>query len=284
MKKRKHIRSYSCDVKIDRSNSRELDPEYRNRRINNYRSHSRNNSRDLDFDGKPKSHPTHSRTSSRDEPINIKYIFNCIKPEGMLTLPPPVNSRKHSRNHSYDQIYSMPNNIKFDPDLNNKCIKNRKKSITTSIVPINTNLIDNDLRKQNSIGNEITENVSNLPTTMSHSRNNSKDLNKSNFLTALVDDATNNILRHRRTNSKDLNRLLATPSTSTNFVTASSDSITLPTTSQQHQPQHRHNLSQTEIEFPEEDSQYDNGSVSASDVLLHSNEHNDNQNQSNSAA
>lgn len=49
IKKRKHIRSNSCDVKIGRSNSREYDPEYRNRRGLGFqrRGHSRNNSHDL---------------------------------------------------------------------------------------------------------------------------------------------------------------------------------------------------------------------------------------------
>lgn len=49
IKKRKHIRSNSCDVKIGRSNSREYDPEYRNRRGFGFqrRGHSRNNSHDL---------------------------------------------------------------------------------------------------------------------------------------------------------------------------------------------------------------------------------------------
>lgn len=276
LKKRKHTRSYSCDVKIGRSNSREYDPESRNRRVNNQRSHSRNNSRDLVLEGRQKPQPTHSRTSSRDEPINVKYIFNCIKPEGMLGLPPPVKSRKHSRNHSYDQIYSMPNNIKFDHDLTKRFNKNCKKSVTSAAAPAASSVIENDLRKAAAGASGSSTNVVSANTS-SHSRNNSKDLNKPNFLSALVDDAANSILRHRRTNSKDLNRILATPSTSTNFVTASSESGPVPASSQQH----RRNISQTKIEFPEEESQ--DAAASASQVLLQPSDLNANQNQPNSS-
>lgn len=217
MKKRKHIRSASCDVKIGRSNSREYDAEYRSRRLLQNRSHSRTNSRDLDADGRPRRNQTHSRTNSRGEPINIKYILNCLKPDAatnqllmssahMMAQKAVAEHgaarvvRKHYRNHSYDQIYSMPNNIKIDQELHNKL--NRNRSLATA----STSVIQNDL-------NSAVAGCSNADrahsSNASHSRTNSKDLNKGGFISSLVDDAASNILRHRRTNSKDLNHMLS---------------------------------------------------------------------------
>lgn len=267
LNKRKHIRSNSCDVKIGRSNSREYDADYRNRRLQQNLTHSRNNSRDIDLDARLKRNPTHSRTNSRDEPINIKYILNCLKPD-LLGLPPPVrSSRRHSRNRSYDQIYNMPNNIKFDQELHNKFNKNRNKTTATGVA--SSSVIENDLAKNNEIDQKYVRSdgsgpssMMSMPTAVTHSRNNSKDLNKPSFLSSLVDDAAHSILRHRRTNSKDLNRIVnaqtsATPIPSTSATACDpSDSGS----SKQQQPplivvpQHRRNLSQTKIEFPEEDT------------------------------
>lgn len=145
-------------MKIGRSNSREYDPEYRNRRGFGFqrRGHSRNNSHDLDFDhrhrrdGRP---PTHSRTSSRDEPM--KYILSCLKPDAstsrllmssaqlMATAAAAEHGaaravRKHCRNHSYDQIYSMPHNIKIDQEFHNKLHRHRALAATAS-TPVTQN-------------------------------------------------------------------------------------------------------------------------------------------------
>lgn len=217
MKKRKHIRSASCDVKIGRSNSREYDAEYRTRRLLQNRSHSRTNSRDLDADGRHRRHQTHSRTNSRGEPINIKYILNCLKPDAatnqllmssahMMAQKAVAEHgaarvvRKHYRNHSYDQIYNKPNNIKIDQELHNKLNRNR------SLAAGSTSAVQNDL-------SGAVAGCSNADRAhgshVSHSRTNSKDLNKSGFISSLVDDAASNILRHRRTNSKDLNHMLS---------------------------------------------------------------------------
>lgn len=273
MKRRKHIRSNSCDVKIGRSNSREYDADYRNRRLHQNRSHSRTNSRDIDVDARLKRNPAHSRTNSRDEPINMKFILNCLKPE-LLGLPPPVrSSRKHSRNHSYDQIYNMPNNIKFDQELHNKFNKNRNKPPAVGGVTAAT-VIENDLVKSNAVDQKYVRRDSSGPSSMltastvaSHSRTNSKDLNKSSFLSSLVDDAAHSILRHRRTNSKDLNRIVnATaapiPSTSAGVCEPGASGCSKP-------PQHRRNLSQTNVEFPEEDTL--DVLTSAAQVLLQRN-------------
>lgn len=272
LKKRKHIRSNSCDVKIDRSNSREYDADYRNRRLHQNRSHSRTNSRDIDLEARFRRNPTHSRANSRDEPINIKYILNCLKPD-LLGLPPPVrSSRKHSRNHSYDQIYNMPNNIKFDQDLHNKFNKNRPGGVVGA-----STVIENDLVKNNAVDQKYVRSDGSGPSSMmgmssaaTHSRKNSKDLNKGSFLASLVDDAAHSILRHRRTNSKDLNRIVNTMTTAAAPVPSTSAGLCDPCSSkQQTTQQHRRNLSQTNVEFPEEDTL--DVLTSAAQVLLQRN-------------
>lgn len=268
MKKRKHIRSNSCDVKIGRSNSREYDSEYRNRRLFHPRSHSRNNSRDLEFDNRNRRQPTHSRTSSRDEPMNIKHILNYLKPDAstnrlllssaaMLAQAAAADHGtariirpKHNRNHSYDQIYSMPNNIKIDQEFHKKLIKNRAMAPPTS-----NSTIENDLNKEY-LDNKLGKNEMAASTVInigSHSRNSSKDLNKSDFLSSLVDDAAanNNVLRHRRTNSKELNRIFnPIPSTS-------SSGLPMLDASQLQQQFHRRNVSLSKNELPEEMSTAD---------------------------
>lgn len=300
IKKRKHIRSNSCDVKIGRSNSREYDPEYRNRRLFPKRGHARNYSHDLDFDNRHKRQPTHSRTGSRDEPMNIKYILNCLKPDAstnrllmssaalMATAAAAEHGaaravRKHCRNHSYDQIYSMPNNIKIDQELHNKFNRHRTLEATTS-----TPVIENDLSATGKTTNAnintnkeyldnrlVSKGDSGLPPPVpkkesvaggSHSRNNSKDLNKSSFLSSLVDDAAN-ILRHRRTNSKDLNRILNPMPSTSEAGALTNDPQQQPTQQHHHQQQqqqhhqqqqqsqyHKRNVSLPRNEFPEERS------------------------------
>lgn len=239
MKKRKHIRSASCDVKIGRSNSREYDAEYRSRRLLQNRSHSRTNSRDLDTDGRSRRNQTHSRTNSRGEPINIKYILNCLKPDAatnqilmssahMMAQKAVAEHgaarivRKHYRNHSYDQIYNMPNNIKIDQELHNKLNRNR------SLAAASTSVIQNDLGGASSSSNAsnlAAEGPININSNTSHSRNNSKDLNKSGFISSLVDDAASNILRHRRTNSKDFNRVVSGGGQATTSMTPPSGAV-----------------------------------------------------------
>lgn len=275
-------------MKIGRSNSREYDAEYRNRRLFQKRGHARNYSHDLDFDNnRHKRHPTHSRTSSRDEPMNIKYILNCLKPDAstnrllmssaalMATAAAaPRSVRKHSRNHSYDQIYNMPNNIKIDQELYNRFNKNRTSEATTS-----TPMIENDLAmaKSSNINANNKEyldskmlnkcDVGLPPKGNSHSRTNSKDLNKTSFLSSLVDDAAN-ILRHRRTNSKDLNRILnPIPSTSEAGAIDSQQQMATASTMTQSQ-YHKRNVSVPRNDLAEEHS------IDVAQVLLLGNNEN----------
>ncbi|XP_037957068.1 solute carrier organic anion transporter family member 5A1 isoform X2 [Teleopsis dalmanni] len=171
---KKHCRSSSCDVKMIRSfakdhntvvagyESGELSKLKNFKKIN---ALSRNNSTDLNSELRQKL--THSRTNSRDEAapstINIRYIQNQLKPQDddddddKLTTGCGHFVKKHSRNHSYDQIY-MPNNIRFDADF----FRGHKK---------NVNLLKNQVENKLKNSNE-TE-----PNSCGHSRNNSKDLN-----------------------------------------------------------------------------------------------------------
>lgn len=227
-KSKKHYRSSSCDVKIIRSNSREYDHDYKLKKhmINNNSTHSRNNSRDLnepDFRQKL----THSRNNSKDDHhnSNIKYILNYLNASNPRTSSSSA-AKKHSRNHSYDQIY-MPNNIKIDQELNKKFNKNfsRKNSKDYDVNMLKncnssaakSEYLDSKFlsRKNSKDYNSSEDNVvisgtaagivtSTVLLDTKHSRTNSKDLN---FLSAaLIEDPNGSVLRHRRTSSKDLNR------------------------------------------------------------------------------
>lgn len=208
-KSKKHFRSASCDVKMIRSfakdhNSASADAcessKFRN--LKKLQTHSRNNSSDLNTDFRHKL-VAQSNSCSRDDPI--RYIQNQLKPhedeeeEDELTAGCGHFVKKHSRNHSYDQIY-LPNNIRFDPEFFRGHHYHKK----------NVNLLKNvaaEAKLKNS--NECSESVVAALPSRSHSRNNSKDLNcsqnSSTAITPSTDPISLSILRHRRTNSKDLN-------------------------------------------------------------------------------
>lgn len=176
------IRSSSRDNDTSDNNTNNSN-KYKNTKF--IKSHSRNNSHDLASDFRQKL--THSRTNSRDDQnLNIKYILNHLKKDD-----DSHRAKKHSRNHSYDQIYT-PNNIRFDQDL-----FKLKKSV---------NLLKNlEAKVKNS--NETSDLKYNH-----HSRNNSKDLNAKEIKPLVeVPLSASSILRHRRTNSKDLNKMVVSP-------------------------------------------------------------------------
>lgn len=226
-KSKRHYRSSSCDVKIIRSNSRDYDAEGRQKKhivvapSNN--SHTRNNSRDFnesDFRTKL----THTRNNSKD--TNIKFILNYLN----ATNPRASASRKHSRNHSYDQIY-MPNNIKIDQELHKKFSKGRKNSsthdydvnvlqqpnATAAVAQLSSAKVEYMDGKFGAVARNNSKDCLDasgvdtiglvIDSIYHHSRSNSKDLN---YLKTM-DDTTGviNVLRHRRTSSKDLNRSVA---------------------------------------------------------------------------
>lgn len=177
--------------------------------------------------------------------------------------------RKHCRNHSYDQIYK-PNNIKIDQEFHNKLNKHRTVPSTNAAAAAaatSTSTIENDVIVAKPLSKEYLENrmlskneMTTQPTGL-HSRTNSKDLNKSSFLSSLVDDAAN-ILRHRRTNSKDLNRIL-------NPMPSTSEAGALTNESQATQF-HKRNVSLPRNDLPEERS-----ADVAQVLLLNNNENSD---------
>ncbi|KAI9586199.1 solute carrier organic anion transporter family member 4A1 [Glossina fuscipes] len=227
-KSKKHFRSASCDVKMIRSFAKDHNTNVANmdvgesskfRNLKKIHMHSRNNSSDLNAEFRTKL-LAQSNSISRDDPaLSIRYIQNQLKPqadeedEDELTTGCGHFVRKHSRNHSYDQIY-MPNNIRFDPEF----LRGHNKK--------NVNLLKNVVEGKQKNSNETTEAVS-----RGHSRNNSKDLNTkvslstagSNnaiaitptaalpVITTATPESTLSILRHRRTNSKELNHILNSP-------------------------------------------------------------------------
>lgn len=170
--------------------------KYKN--LKKFQAHTRNHSTDLHDNSQP-----------------IRYIQNQLRPQDCaeeedddeLTTGCGHFVKKHSRNHSYDQIY-MPNNIRFDADFlrHPHPHHNPKKNVN-----VLKNVVSDAGKLKNS--NEMEGGSS-----RGHSRNNSKDLNTKipsvtpvNLVSGqpvAVTDASStglSVLRHRRTNSKDLN-------------------------------------------------------------------------------
>ena len=245
-KSKKHFRSASCDVKMIRSFAKDHNSnpamdvcetsKFKN--LKKLHTHSRNNSSDLNSEFRHKL-VAHSNSCSRDDTnFSIRYIQNQLKPqedeedEDELTTGCGHFVRKHSRNHSYDQIY-MPNNIRFDPEFfrsHNNHHHHHANNLHHSNNKKNVNLLKNVVESKLKNSNETNE-----PGSRGHSRNNSKDLNikvsqtnpntNTNTVpttTTLTTETALSILRHRRTNSKDLNHTTtATTSGSTDHPIAS---------------------------------------------------------------
>ncbi|XP_016941807.3 solute carrier organic anion transporter family member 3A1 [Drosophila suzukii] len=213
-KSKKHFRSASCDVKMIKSFARDhnsssgpadaagqdasggASSKYKN--LKKFQAHTRNLSTDLNNPSQP-----------------IRYIQNQLRPQDCaeeddddeLTTGCGHFVKKHSRNHSYDQIY-MPNNIRFDADFlrHPHPHHNPKKNVN-----VLKNVVTDVGKLKNS--NEMEAGAAG---SRGHSRNNSKDLNTkissgtpvNNASGQVASDTSNtglSVLRHRRTNSKDLN-------------------------------------------------------------------------------
>ncbi|XP_062129503.1 solute carrier organic anion transporter family member 5A1 isoform X2 [Drosophila sulfurigaster albostrigata] len=237
-KSKKHFRSASCDVKMIRSFAKDHNvaggvatasaadaagDKYRN--LKKLQSHTRNHSTDLN--------PQDARHKTlRDDPtLPIRYIQNQLRPQDCaeeddddeLTTGCGHFVKKHSRNHSYDQIY-MPNNIRFDADfLRHPHHAHSHHSNPKKNVNLLKNVVSGDGKLKNSNEMEAAAAVAGGGSRC-HSRNNSKDLNSQLALTEPAATGLS-ILRHRRTNSKDLNySILPETSVATAAAAASSQS------------------------------------------------------------
>lgn len=243
-KSKKHFRSSSCDVKMIRSFAKDHNvttagsvaadaaagDKYRN--LKKLQSHTRNHSTDLN------PHDVRHKTLRDDPTLPIRYIQNQLRPQECaeeddddeLTTGCGHFVKKHSRNHSYDQIY-MPNNIRFDADF----LRHPHHSYNPKK---NVNLLKNvvcDASKVKNSNEQEAAVAAAAAGSRSHSRNNSKDLNRDQASLAAIEPAATgiSILRHRRTNSRELNYSMLPPDAVTN-VTA---------TVQQHPHQHARNIS-----------------------------------------
>lgn len=194
------------------SHSRDNDHDQKTKRPTAH--HSRNNSRDMEIEFRQKL--THTRNNSKDDPgSNIKFILNYLNTTGGKPNEASKASKKHSRNHSYDQIY-MPNNIKIDQELHNKFNKNlsRKNSREPDI-----NIIKNIKRNisKTAIGDDDSNSkFQPIPCT------NSKDLNIKVLLDEPSNSSGSSVLRHRRTGSRDLARVASSSSDSSKHIRNSS--------------------------------------------------------------
>ncbi|XP_030557469.1 solute carrier organic anion transporter family member 5A1 [Drosophila novamexicana] len=252
-KSKKHFRSASCDVKMIKSFAKDHNvassaadaagDKYRN--LKKLQSHTRNHSTDLN------PHDVRHKTLRDDPTLPIRYIQNQLRPQDCaeeddddeLTTGCGHFVKKHSRNHSYDQIY-MPNNIRFDADFlrhPHSHHSNPKKNVN-----VLKNVVSDASKVKNSNETEASSG------SRCHSRNNSKDLNSQ---AALAEPSSSglSILRHRRTSSKDLNYSVLASGTSNSTIEA-------PTTGaaqsralqQQQQQQHTRNLSHHKIQIDDD--------------------------------
>lgn len=236
-KSKKHFRSASCDVKMIRSFAKDHNvtvaggvvatgdgaagDKYRN--LKKLQSHTRNHSTDLN------PHDVRHKTLRDDPTLPIRYIQNQLRPQDCaeeddddeLTTGCGHFVKKHSRNHSYDQIY-MPNNIRFDADFlrhPHHHSHNPKKNVN-----LLKNVVSDASKVKNSNEQEAAAAAAIATGSRSHSRNNSKDLNRDQATLAANEPTASgiSILRHRRTNSRELNYSILPADAAANVATATS--------------------------------------------------------------
>ncbi|XP_055644980.1 solute carrier organic anion transporter family member 5A1 [Toxorhynchites rutilus septentrionalis] len=223
---RKHIRSNSCDIKIQRSNSttnRETDfHDWKLKRF--MRHHTRNNSRDLDQEHCCRQQQATSHLGrwialhNNEQPssTNIKYILNHLKNNnvdghGKLNYSNSCSGgnggpcggpkkKRHTRNYSYGQEFSfLPNNviIRLDNDIANKFLANNGGGTSSrkSSVSHDVNLLKNVSKLNNCAVGAVGGNK------------NMNDLNEE--LESKYAKGSSPSYGHSRNNSKDLNLLNA---------------------------------------------------------------------------
>lgn len=231
--KKSHIRSSSCDVKFMRDYDTCNDTKYL--KVPK-KCHSRTSSRDMEQEFRKRFSAgggQHNRNNS--DHLNIKCIINYLKSgpknNGMLHEEASGGSgsasssgsvrRGHSRNHSYDRIYSANNNEAFMPDyLDQQQQQQQPRNNEDHVISGGHDGVkDVNVRRGEELENknkflEIVAPAAiellvpaSFESKFTHSRNNSKDFNVrlQDEFAGLVGGTTAANLRHRRTNSKDLN-------------------------------------------------------------------------------
>lgn len=228
---RKHIRSNSCDIKIQRSNSAtNRESDFHDWKLKRFmRHHTRNNSRDLDQEHCCRQQQQLQQQQSggsqlgrwialhnNEQPTsNIKYILNHLKNnnvDGHSKLNYSnscsngagcggIKKKRHTRNYSYGQEFSfLPNNviIRLDNDIANKFLANNGGASTSrkSSFSHDVNLLKNVNKLNNcSTGVVIGGGVA----------KNTNDLNEE--LESKYAKGSSHSYGHSRNNSKDLNLL-----------------------------------------------------------------------------
>lgn len=216
-----HYRSSSCDVKMmsgDESKHKRAPPVCG--------GHSRNNSRDLCAAGQEfRNKLTHSRNNSSDRHnTNIKYILNYLNTPKLIVPAASLMgdvSKKHTRNHSYDQIY-MPQNIRIDQEFQrrfNKNVSRKNSSVSNADATVAA-------AAAAGAGSEPANGVHSTCT-------GSKDLNLMNIVLT-EDSAGKSVLRHRRTGSRDLNRMGVVPPEPESMAAAAAATATTSSQNQKH--------------------------------------------------
>lgn len=220
--KKSHIRSSSCDVKFmrdyDAGDSKYIKVPKK--------SHSRTSS-DMEQEFRRRFSSHQNRNNS--DHLNIKCIINYLKSGPKLNEETTTSDRAssagsrrgHSRNHSYDRIYTAISNGAFLPDyleerqamageeadVAQECEQHEKDvNVRWAAEMCNKNKFL-EMTTPAAAAIELLVPAS-FESKYTHSRNNSKDFNvKLDEFAGLggVGAAAAANLRHRRTNSKDLN-------------------------------------------------------------------------------
>lgn len=225
--KKSHIRSSSCDVRF----MRDFENDCKYLKVPK-KCHSRTSSRDMEQEFRKRfSHNTNS------DHLNIKCIMNYLKSgpknNGMLNEEADRasgssslcvsgsgggggSSRRsgHSRNHSYDRIYTANNNEAFLPDYLDQPGQSDEQPLGQhSNKDVNVRRGEELMMGNNNkfliaapaaAAIELLVPAS-FESKYTHSRNNSKDFNVKLDDFAGLGSATAANLRHRRTSSKDMN-------------------------------------------------------------------------------
>uniref|UniRef100_A0A1Q3G4S9 Putative organic anion transporter n=1 Tax=Culex tarsalis TaxID=7177 RepID=A0A1Q3G4S9_CULTA len=226
---RKHIRSNSCDIKIQRSNSAtNRESDFHDWKLKRFmRHHTRNNSRDLDQEHCCRQQHLQQQQSggsqlgrwislqNNEQPTsNIKYILNHLKNnnvDGHSKLNysnscsngagcAGIKKKRHTRNYSYGQEFSfLPNNviIRLDNDIANKFLGNNggASSSRKSSFSHDVNLLKNVNKLNNCSAGVVVGGVA----------KNTNDLNEE--LESKYAKGSSHSYGHSRNNSKDLNLL-----------------------------------------------------------------------------
>uniref|UniRef100_U5ERZ1 Putative organic anion transporter n=1 Tax=Corethrella appendiculata TaxID=1370023 RepID=U5ERZ1_9DIPT len=229
-KPRKHFRSNSCDIKISRSNSaNNRDTEYNDFKLKRFiRSHSRNNSRDLnltDYDccrNRLNCHGVTGDHHNQSTSSNFKYILNHLKHHSTIGENHSTQNQQHSHYHPPHHQSGHHSQLSRHNSVADSCKKLRRHIRNYSygqefsflpnnvIVRLNNDIANKFLNNQTTSGGSrktsLCSHVNDLKLTNLNSNKINNELLNEEFETKYAKSSTTSAT-HSRNNSKDLNFL-----------------------------------------------------------------------------